>query len=239
MNDDFLGALREPPRPDFAADLYRRISQQSRARRTMMNRVQRVAGKRIGVGLAVMSLVTAVLLIVSPAARAQVDGLLQRIGNFSFVEVRDPRGEPIPWETQRTNLDDAQAKMPFTFAVPRWAPEQFTLDNVEVLQGAGQKPGVAMDWHKGKQAIHFLAVQGPRETTSQVVPGSVEAIEINGQPAALLRGHHDPVTGAWDRNAPFYWMTWDEDGVTYVLGNDNDSPEVTLDDLLQMAASMR
>ncbi len=106
MNDDFLSQLRRPPRPQFAAALYRRLNQSApahtvsgfapgwaRARGGLMKR---------GMALAIFTTLAAALLTVAlvPAAQASIIDVLKKIvlgPNTTLVQVAPtPNDTPKP-----------------------------------------------------------------------------------------------------------------------------------------------
>lgn len=117
MNDDFLTRFTKPPRPEFAAELYRRINPPATARPSF--------AVRAALAASALCAVLAATLLVSPAARAAVLSLIRDIGGVSFQETSDYPGSgditTVPEEI--LSLEDAQVKLPYSISLPTWVPE--------------------------------------------------------------------------------------------------------------------
>jgi hypothetical protein len=112
MNDDFLALLREPPRREFASALYEKIS---REEAPVKPPLFLLAAKRFAFGLALFCLAMAILLILSPDARARVAAALDMT--------------PLDFGSQAlesTTLHDAQSQLPFHILEPAILPPSYS-----------------------------------------------------------------------------------------------------------------
>ncbi len=224
-HDDFLTRLHEPPRPEFAATLYERLHDE---RSTAMPHqfVTPVARHALRY-VAALCLLCGVAAATSPGVRAGMLETVQRlrqIGGATFVESNrgwDGAHQPTAVagaprsvaQIQRVSVAEARTRVPYAFGLPTWTPEGAVLtDQVEVVDGAS----VILYWtFDGKHAF-ILRTYPPRGGTGLVGDGSTEAITVNGQPAALIRGMWDGGTGGWSR-PQFVTLHWSVGGVTYEL----------------------
>lgn len=134
------------------------------------------------------------------------DGLV--LDESSFVKVT-----PVPVAPVTMSRSEAQARLPFEFGVPAWAPEGFSLqDEVEVVQpadGLGYT-SVSLTWLNPDEAILRLRVaQAGDDQLTLGAAGSTETLTVNGQPATLV---HSQQFGT-ERLA----LTWLRTDLTYTL----------------------
>jgi len=143
-------------------------------------------------------------------------------------------GTIIPEETM--SLDEARAVLPFDFSLPTWAPEGFVLQEGVAVALPREMPYARLWWRNDDlhQSI-YLEVMYPATDEQRpnwvVGPGSVEEVEVNGQPAALVHG-------AWNADAQEFGgdlltLMWERDGVYYSLVG----MEGQAEDLVRMAGS--
>jgi hypothetical protein len=81
MNDDFLYKYRKPPRREFSAALYQRIS------KPMQTPTRKPILRSIALTLSMVAMITAILFF-SPTTRALADTLIRQIGGYIFVQGR-------------------------------------------------------------------------------------------------------------------------------------------------------
>lgn len=232
MNDDFLTRFRKAPRPDFAAALYQRIN------KPMNTQLRLTTLRRPALVLAAVCAVVALVLAVSPSARAAVQTLIKEIGGVRFTESALSPGSDnetiAPYETM--SLAEAQATVPYTFGVPSWAPDGFELVEVNVSQFTGGVTPVTIVWHKTTPELVGVIILfvGQDMADWRVGPGSVEEIQINGQPAGLVRGAYDGDNhNQWNVDSGIALM-WTKGDVTYNLRGS----EVSVENLVRMAESI-
>ena len=235
MNDKFLIRFRKPPPREFAAALYERIN-------TDMNTQRSFAFRRMTVAAALcLALIGA--LAFSPSARAAIATLFREIGGITFIgpdetsdqEPASPDEEvTVPEET--LTLDEARAKLPYTFNLPTWVPEGYVLgEYVRITYFPNNNTPVSLTWMKPQEVggdIPIILVIGPR-VNWLVDLDSVEEVQINGQPAGLVGGGWNADTGQWESDANLA-LTWMKGDVMYQLR----SPGATVEELIQMAESI-
>jgi hypothetical protein len=142
------------------------------------------------------------------------------------------RVTPEPVEPVVMSQSEAQAQLPFEFALPAWVPAGFALqDEVEVVQPAGG-PGytsVSLSWLGADEAVLRLRVaQAADDQPALAAAGSTEALMVNGQPATLVHTHR---LGS-ERLA----LTWPRGELTYTLTAE--AGAATPEDLRRMAESV-
>ena len=89
MNDDFLAQFRKPPRAEFAAALYQRIS------KPMPRQSTYTALRSAALTLSLVA-VLAVAVLAFPSARTFAQSLLQQVGGYAFSV-----GTPQPLDASR------------------------------------------------------------------------------------------------------------------------------------------
>ena len=229
MNDDFLARFRKAPRPEFAAALYQRINKPMKTQSLPLNL------RRPALVLAALCAVVALVLAVSPAARAAMQTLIKEIGGVSFTESALSPGSDnattAPSETM--SLAEARATVPYTFGVPSWVPDGFELVEVYVSQFPGGVTPVTIVWHRTTPELVGVIILfvGQDMADWRVGPGSVEEVQINGQPAGLVRGAYNADTNQWDADSGIALM-WTKGDVTYHLSG------VSVEDLIRVAESI-
>lgn len=169
-----------------------------------------------------------------------------------FGEVVEPECNP---------LDQARKIVPFSFLVPTWAPEGFTgtnaICNTDILSD-----NVTSSWEgvDGSSYIYIwirnlrwydlaanLYRTGEAAALMPVAPHSYKEIQVNGQPAVLIRGDWNmprteseiPSEGKlefkWDKNRALQ-LYWVDGPVLYQLYSHSDA---SVEDLIKMVESAR
>ena len=138
----------------------------------------------------------------------------------------------VPVEPMVMSQAEAQAQLPFEFALPAWAPTGFALqDEVEVVQPASG-PGytsVSLTWLGAEEAVLRLRVaQAADDQPALTAAGTTQALTVNGQPASLV---HTNRLGT-ERLA----LTWPRGELTYTLTAE--AGAATPEDLRRMAESV-
>jgi hypothetical protein len=234
MNDDFLTRFTKPPRPEFAAELYRRINPPATARPSF--------AVRAALAASALCAVLALTLLVSPAARAAVLSLIRDIGGVSFQETSDYPGSDdistVPEEI--LSLEDAQAKLSFSISLPTWVPEGFTRESdVRITRFSDDYTPVTITW-RGKTAddadAFFELMIGQTVGSWAVGPDAIETVQINGQDAAFVSGMWNADKKEWDgttENTGLF-LYWSRGDTTYSLF----SPTLPREDLIRIAESI-
>ena len=144
-------------------------------------------------------------------------------------------------------LPDALQNPPFQFGMPAWVPEGYTLDeNVGI---ANSNDWVSLIWTNSENSEIEMLVE--QKYTGYDIPAgenSSEEIQINGQPALLVRGfwneqhEWDPQRGisiGWEKEDHFYRLTYSErEPVHNEIKPIEGDMEATLKEMIQMAESI-
>jgi hypothetical protein len=260
MNDDFLHQFRRPPRREFVQALAARLAAQEKEH-TMHTTTQNVFFRRLALAGLILCLGAALLLAVSPAARAAAIQFIQNIAGYPFEQVDhldgSVSGSGSHWPTAR--LEEIQRWLPFELRLPAWVPEGFVLNHDEVIFG-GQKgfrliegtrvPGLddtdlprtaILVWEKDGQVAFALLVSQDRADAKDnpIQVGSlkdVQEVEIHGNPAPLVKGTWELKSGAtFTWKAEGLTLFWQWNGLAYQLMC---SDLVSSDDLVRIAESI-
>ncbi|UYN89659.1 MAG: hypothetical protein KIT08_00090 [Anaerolineales bacterium] len=205
---------------------------------------------RLGWALGALLAMAASLLAV-PDVRARVLEFLQ-VGSVQIA--LPPEGvSPVAWEPWstgeygqivplseldgETTLEQAQAEMGFTFSLPAYPPSLGKPDRV-YLQYVDQDPFAILLWmdeHTTPQLALYILAQGA--FLSKTEPQTVQTLQVNGHPAALVIGSHllrfgnDVGSGILVQAPALIWQVGE---LTYRLeGN------LPLDELLRVAGSIQ
>lgn len=246
VRDDFLTRLREPPPPEFAAALYKEITDERRP--PMITRlIIPVTGHALQY-VAALCLLFGIGAAASPDVRGEVIETIQRVrqvGGTTVVESNrgwDDTHRPTPGadeprsvaKIQRVGVAEARTRVPYQFGLPTWTPPGAVLtEPVEVVDNTS----VIMYWTADGKHAFILRTYRLGGGTGLIGPGSAQEVMVNGQPAALIRGLWDGQTGQWSRpqNVTLRWSTGD---VTYELMANTDVG-ASGSDLLRIAESIR
>lgn len=247
MNDDFLTRQRRSPRPEFAAALYRRITEPVNPQPVWFR--WRRPALAFGIGLLALALVAAA----TPPARAWAATVLRQIGLISVVETAsppadlDPNAPPPPTSTPipadrpavLTTVEQISKEAGFQPLVPAHLPQgyaQADLGAMEYLNDAFRSEGMGTFFrYEAANGVHFLEVQQSRFTgdaPQELVVGDVPVVDV------VVRG----TDGVWlERlpqvglpNSPINMLLWWEDGFAFAIQSDI----LGLDDLLAVAESL-
>jgi hypothetical protein len=235
MNDDFLTRFRKPPPREFSEALYKRIN-------VHMNTKGNPSLRRLTFAAALcMALIAA--LAISPNVRAAFNGLIVEIGGMIFFESEEPETPATPLPESHITLVpeeflplvEAQAKLPYTISLPTWVPDGFKMGtSVRVSYFPGGPPHASITCYGSDPNVGNieLLISGS-QVSWEVDTASVEEVEVNGQPAALVAGTWSADTGRWD-NQSALTLSWLKGDAMYQLY----SPGASAEDLIRMAESI-
>ncbi len=238
MNDDFLYQHRPPVRKEFADNLYQHVSQAEKkgsyfVKRTAVSLWKYAVAAVIGFSL---------LFTLFGPARASVLRLIRSIGGFNVEEVEAaPTFPPNPTVYSYTPqaLPEALQGLPFSFAMPAYVPDGYTLsDDVTVAQS---KSWVSLIWTNASGQELNLLVQQDWDLSLPAGAEGAEEIQINGEPALLLRGGWS--NGTWDTGKNMLQLYWRHAGLIYTFEFWNlpadGSQEAYVQELTRVAESVR
>jgi hypothetical protein len=253
MNDDFLKKYRKPPRPQFAAELYERISEPMETQPKLLYR------RRTALAMASIGLILILAILISPPVRAFADQVLRQIGVFTLVDesARAGAGEPVdapPVPTaeppaagqsrRATDAAGAGSLAGFTVLAPTYLPDGYIQEGTWSVQpqGAGV---IVVNGYRSAEGEHFLLLNqyryGPGDSFEQSYAQNekVQDATVRGHPGAWITGRlmTDPARGAQPGEpalGPTNWLLWEENGVNYTLFGD----VLGLEEMQKIAASL-
>jgi hypothetical protein len=242
LDDKFLYQQRPPIRTGFAESLYRRIESQKEDRPLRKRNLSGIIWKFA----LIASLILAILFTFSAPTRAAVVDLLERIAGFNVNEVETvPTFPPNATITVYDNytpqpLAASLPNLPFTFNMPAYIPDGFNLSDEVVI--AQSKDWVALKWVGNGQEIGMF-VQQNWDLSLDTAQGVAEEVQINGEPALLLRGGWSlDESGKWDSSLNVFQLYWRHDGLIYTFDFRNLPPggdqETYIQEIIRVASSI-
>ncbi len=227
-----------------------------------MKRVRPAIGLAVWLGLL---LLIAGSFVFVPAVRAFAEDVIQRLG-IAFVKTEQFSPDTQvgsadliinPSPPPSLSLEEVRAQINFALRLPAWLPEglDYTYYSIHTYdpqswEGSGQKVGVeygrtpGFDFASG--LLRLNANDGPISAPPLLAESRQQAVTVNGQPGIYVHGgwqddgRGDPNTSIgplrWDDQADDAYLTWMQDGVTYLLEAHNLG--LDLEDLQRIAASM-
>jgi hypothetical protein len=202
-----------------------------------------------------------------PACRAFAEVIIQRMGiAFVDTTQFDPKNAQVQKAeaTKNSNLapslsiEEVRAQIGFPLLLPAWLPDGLTYINRGITEytpqsgeGSGKKLAIeygrTADFDSANGLLYLYANDGLVSSPPLLAEARQQQVTVNGQPGIYVHGgwqddgSGDPNTkiGAlqWDDQSDDAYLTWTQDGVTYLLEAHNLG--ANLDVLLQIAASMK
>lgn len=237
MNDKFLKSYRIAPRPAFAQYLRKRLEIDEE--KTL--RVTPLLLRPVALAAIIFLLVLTLTLVVSPAARAQVQDWVGQVGGVLFTATGDYPGgdEPVTIApNEKMSLEDARAILPFTIDLPAWVPEGYMLEEtVTFVHFEDGVERIFFQWRTSKKAHLELEIEDrpPEESNWLVGLESIEEVLVNGEPAALVRGGWHADTKQWD-NPEILHLYVPHKGQTYIFNSME--KDISVEELIRMAESL-
>jgi hypothetical protein len=210
------------------------------------------------------ALLCAVLLARVPGVRAFADDVIQRMGiAFLDTERHEDAAVQTAVEAIRVtpppslSIEEIRGRISFLLRVPTWLPDDLTYAHGGIAEydpgqweGSGRK--VAIEYrrtaeHAFETGVLFLSANDGPISAPPLLPASREQpVTVNGEPGIYVHGgwrddgRGDPNTRhgilQWDDRADDAYLTWTQDGVTYLLAAHNLG--LSLEDMQRIAASM-
>jgi len=238
MNDDFLNEFREPPRPEFARSLYRKLSREIQLSTAPSQRAQTM--RVVARVLVVVALAIGLTLLFVPDARVALAQFIQNIAGFTFKETDQisPPKNGTRVEPARVSLSDVQALLPqLTFGLPSWSPAGYVLQ--EQVNYFEDGDFIILNWDNEVTGGNISLLIGLAADLSsdplETGPGGVQEILIGADPAVLELGGYDEETGKWSAEAGMA-LRWMRDDTYYLFMADGKN--IDPDDLIRMAESI-
>jgi hypothetical protein len=187
MNDDFLTRNRLEVRQEFKDTLYASLVEAEDQRRT--GQIKHVFGYVAGAIVLALGL----LFTFSSPARAEVADWIKQIAGMNVAEVTE---SPLTDVTEAPGMIVEPSVVhvsqiegpPFSFNMPQYIPEGFVLSKDFAI--ADSKQWVMLSWTKSTDYEITMLVE--IHDDQLVIPagvGSSEEVEVNHQPALLIRGN--------------------------------------------------
>lgn len=237
MNDKFLRSYRIAPRLAFAQDMRKRLKIDEE--KTL--RVRTLLLRPVAIGAITLLLVLTLTLVVSPAARAQVQDWVGQVGGVLFTATGDYPGgdEPVTIApSEKMSLEDASAILPFTIDLPTWVPEGYVLEEtVTFVHFEDGVERIFIQWRAPQKALLELEIEKlpPEESKWLVGLESIEEVLVDGEPAALVRGGWHADTKQWE-NPEILHLYIPHKGQTYIFSSME--KDISVDELIRMAESL-
>jgi hypothetical protein len=237
MNDKFLRSYRIAPRLAFAQDMRKRLE----IDREKTLRVRTLLLRPVALGAITLLLVLTLTLVVSPAARAQVQDWVGQVGGVLFTATGDYPGgdEPVTIApSEKMSLEDASAILPFTIDLPAWVPEGYVLEEtVTFVHFEDGVERIFIQWRAPQKALLELEIEKlpPEESKWLVGLESIEEVLVDGEPAALVRGGWHADTKQWE-NPEILHLYIPHKGQTYIFSSME--KDIPVDELIRMAESL-
>lgn len=121
---------------------------------------------------------------------------------------------PVVATVPADSLPAALANPPFSFGLPAWLPDGFTIDEQAAI--ANSQDWLSLSWRNTNGSEILMLVE--REYTGYNLPvgeGSTREVQVNGQPALLIMGAWDS-QHQWDSQRGIT-LHWSLDGRSYRL----------------------
>lgn len=228
------------------------------------NRTARILTGRYAPALLLVLVLIGSLIFV-PAVRAFAEDIIQRMG-IAFVNTDQFSQDTQVVKIEATEIlnpppslsvEEIRDRIGFHLLLPTWLPTDLSYVHRSISrydpttwEGSGKKltieysPTANFDPASGLLFLH--ANDGPIGAAPLLAEGREQTVTINGQTGYYVHGgwqddgRGDPNTRLgnlfWDDQADDAYLTWMQDGVTYLLEAHNLS--LGLDDLLRIAESM-
>jgi hypothetical protein len=244
MNDEFLTQFQVPPREAFAEELKARLS-------TIKSKKPSQTLRWVSLGFVAICVVIAAVLVVSPAARAQVSQMIYNIAGYRVGVVSDvvnPQAIAVP-KTTEADLKTAERVLGQAVKLPSYLPLGFGGEpKVTTTSGLGPM-GLNILWtHKDvslkddQKYLSLSIVRGLRNTQMNIVNAQPVTVEVDGLPALLAQSvwslevdANGKVTGKL-LQTNINMLIWKVGELDYSIAAGNN---VSVEDLIRMAESVK
>ncbi len=260
-----LRQVAEEHAPRTTINLWPKIESQanSRMKREFHFGAPRTAKMRAALGLTILVMLIGSIGAI-PAVRAFAEDVIQRMGiAFINTDLRDSHTTVAKVEATRAlnppqslTLEELQEQIAFPVMLPTWLPDGLSYTHISISeydplswQGSGKKASVdysrSENFEPASGILSLHANDGPISAPPLLAESRQQAVIVNGQPGYYVHGawqddgRGDPNIKMgilqWDDQADDAYLTWAQNGVTYLLEAHNLGLEA--DDLLRIAES--
>ncbi len=181
-------------------------------------------------------------MIVSPAARAQVQTWMGEIGGILFTTDGDYPGDDEPItiiQSESMRLDEARETLGLAIDLPTWVPAGYVLqEEVSVPRFGDEAVRVEITWTSpAEPSILFNIERYPAGSEGNwlVGPESIQEVRVHGEPASLVRGFWNADAKQWDTSdgLSLYWKKGEQEYILRTFGRD-----ISVEALIRMAESV-
>jgi hypothetical protein len=201
----------------------------------------------LGVGLMTAMLLTLGLLAAAAPTQAALNARLQQLFGLVLINTQAPPptavslrtgGTPLaaaPLMASRTpptglctpgamvvgcriekvSVAEAQRRVAFPLRLPAWLPDGLRAENADV--SSPRSVSVFLRNPRSSAFLQLQQVQGLTGGGYAVDAARVQQVQVNGRPAAYAKGGWRTFGGAWDETINLAYLSWEADGVSYVL----------------------
>lgn len=255
--------IAEQEASSSSIDLWSRIEAEGAFPAAKTSRV--MGGKKQAVFLLVLALLLLSSLFFVPAVRAFAEDIIQRMG-IAFVDTNqvDQTVQVVKVEATYAppppslSAEEVRAQVAFRLLLPAWLPDGLVNIHRSIREydpasweGSGKKVTIAYsltpDFRPENGVLFLHANDGSIGAPPLLAESRRQMVEVNGQAGIYVHGgwrddgRGDPDTRMgilqWDDEADDAYLTWTQEGVTYLLEAHNLGLE--LEDLEQIAGSMK
>lgn len=267
MNDEFLTRYRKTPRAEFAIMLYKRISQQPQPR-FAFEILNRLTLRNAGAMLVLLLFVAACTYVAATQTPYRKVGdiwlTVQKTIKIEFIPVGTAtevtQEQPVVYYECSSTREEAGKALDFDFLIPTAAPKGFATDGL--LCGVDPiSDFVSLSW-KGDDGKSYISMTiqnlrwydrvaniyrvGPPHLWQPVALGSYEEVQVNGQPAVLIRGDWEQPPPPSEMPAGKLEFEWDKDlglHLYWVNGEElywlDTNADISVEELIKMAESAK
>jgi hypothetical protein len=259
-----LGEIAEQDAPGNTIDLWSRIKLNKTLPVKKINGAAINRKKQVAFGV-LLALILIGSLFFVPAVRAFAEDIIQRMG-IAFVDTTqfDQNTQMVKVEATEVfnpspSLSEKEIRQQISFPLllPTWLPDGLTYVHRSISEydpltseGSGRKVTIEYSRNSNFNPVNGLlflnANDGPITAPPLLAEGRENPVTVNGQAGFYIHGgwqddgRGDPNTKLgnllWDDQADDAYLTWTQDGVTYLLEAHNLGLE--LNDLQRIAESM-
>ena len=207
MNDDFINQFEQPqsPRPEFTAALYERITQ------PMKTTTRTRALRAVAASIAMVALIASALFLL-PSTRAFANSIIQQIGKGNG-------------KVQTTEDAAAASQLAgFTVLAPSYLPDGYTAVTQPGEWTVSGKGDVVVSISYANQSANGdLSISQAMVRQGEPNPATsgpdAQSVTVRGQPGIWISGTGKSV------------LTWDENGISYIIGTNT----LSKDELMKVA----
>lgn len=258
MNENFLFENRPDVNQQFADQLYQRLTTRFSESEVLMSTKNQLQTFKWQYALVALLMTAVLLFTFSAPARAKALELIRLVAGFSIQEQNESplafmgdlesTVEVTVYPVLTEQLADLLKNPPFSFELPTWVPDGYTL-NQEIGKSISGS-WISLGWGSadGLTSYGLLVEKEYSGYTLTAGEGSAEEITINGHPAYLVRGNWgadhqwDPrggITIGWQLDGRFYRMGYGQrEPERFTVTSIDGDMDAILENLIKMAESL-